>query len=387
MAKWALYHDFDPFKCEVVREAIKAGAIADGEVICGDIKELTAGDVRRFRQFHAFCGGAFWSLALRQAGWDDSRPVWTGSCPCPSFSAAGKGEGFADPRHLWPEWARLIRECRPRVVIGEQVAAAIGHGWLDLVCGDLEAEGYAVAAAVLGAHSVGAPHIRQRLYFVADAGYADGADIQPGESETEAGRRIDSASRPRHDCQDGLLVNPASGGLRIDGSAPGRGGHADGADGPFGMGDTGREGLAQCCGDRGVSGGSFEDTAREATERGGVHSGELGDASIHGRGARWIAETGARDSSPIGSGYRFDLDSPSTTEQSGNLRPGPLNGFWRDADWIGCRDGRWRPVEPGTFPLAHGYPARVGILRLAGDAICVPCAAEFIKAYIETERQ
>ena len=180
MAKWALYHDFDPFKCEVVREAIKAGAIADGEVICGDIKELTAGDVRRFRQFHAFCGGAFWSLALRQAGWDDSRPVWTGSCPCPSFSAAGKGEGFADPRHLWPEWARLIRECRPRVVIGEQVAAAIGHGWLDLVCGDLEAEGYAVAAAVLGAHRVGAPHIRQRLYFVADAGYADGADIQPG---------------------------------------------------------------------------------------------------------------------------------------------------------------------------------------------------------------
>jgi DNA (cytosine-5)-methyltransferase 1 len=65
--------------------------------------------------------------------------VWTGSCPCPSFSAAGKGEGFDDARHLWPDWARLIRECKPPVIFGEQADDAIGYGWLDLVQTDLEA--------------------------------------------------------------------------------------------------------------------------------------------------------------------------------------------------------------------------------------------------------
>src|SRR5205823_10256685 len=97
----------------------------------------------------------------------DDRPVWTGSYPCPSFSAAGKGGGFDDPRHLWPDWARLIGQCQPATVFGEQVDDAIGHGWLDLVQTDLERQAYAVGKAVLGACSVGAPHIRQRLYFVA----------------------------------------------------------------------------------------------------------------------------------------------------------------------------------------------------------------------------
>jgi DNA (cytosine-5)-methyltransferase 1 len=165
----AYYNDSDPFKCEVVREAIKAGAIAPGEVDERSIADVKPTDLMGYTQCHFFAGGGFWSLALRQAGWPDDRPVWTGSCPCPSFSAAGKGQGFADPRHLWPHWARLIRECLPSTIFGEQVSAAIGHGWLDLIQTDLEAQDYAVGKAVFGACSVGAPHIRQRLYFVANS--------------------------------------------------------------------------------------------------------------------------------------------------------------------------------------------------------------------------
>jgi len=60
--------------------------------------------------------------------------------------------------------------------------------------------------------------------------------------------------------------------------------------------------------------------------------------------------------------------------------PGPTNGFWRDVDWLGCRDGKWRPVEPGTFPLAYGAPARVGRLRAYGNAINAKAAEEFIIA-------
>lgn len=166
----AYYNEHDAKKAAWLRELIARDLIAPGDVDERSIADVRADDLRGYVQCHFFAGIGVWSYAARRAGWPDDRPLWTGSCPCPSFSAAGKGRGFDDPRHLWPEWFRLIRECGPGTVLGEQVAAAIGHGWLDLVCGDLEAEGYAVAPAVLGAHSAGAPHIRQRLYFCAHAG-------------------------------------------------------------------------------------------------------------------------------------------------------------------------------------------------------------------------
>ena len=165
----AYYNECDPLKAEIIREAIKANAIADGDVDARSITEVRASDLVGYTQCHWFAGGGFWSLALRQAGWPDEREVWTGSAPCPSFSVAGKGQGFADPRHLWPDWMRLIRECRPAVIFGEQVRAAIGYGWLDLVQSDLEAQDYAVGKIVFGACSVGAPHIRQRLYWLAQS--------------------------------------------------------------------------------------------------------------------------------------------------------------------------------------------------------------------------
>src|SRR5207302_10773413 len=95
---------------------------------------------------------------------------WTGSCPCQSFSQSGKRVGFDDKRHLWPAWFRLVQECRPNIVFGEQVASNDGLAWLDVVSADLEAASYAVGAADICAEGFGAPHIRQRLYFVADSG-------------------------------------------------------------------------------------------------------------------------------------------------------------------------------------------------------------------------
>jgi DNA (cytosine-5)-methyltransferase 1 len=163
----AYYNEFDPFAAAWLRELIKDGFIADGEVDERSIKEVTGADVAGFIQCHFFAGIGGWSLALRLAGWDDARPVWTGSCPCQPFSNAGQRKGEADHRHLWPDFRRLISECAPPVVFGEQVASADGRKWLAGVQADLEALAYANAAADLCAAGVGAPHIRQRLYWVA----------------------------------------------------------------------------------------------------------------------------------------------------------------------------------------------------------------------------
>ncbi len=108
---------------------------------------------------------------------DPSPDVIVGGFPCQPFSHAGKQRAQDDPRHLWPEMFRLIRECRPTWVIGENVAGIIKLG-LDEVLSDLESEGYATRTFNIPACAVGAPHIRQRLWIIAHAdsqGEPDGA--------------------------------------------------------------------------------------------------------------------------------------------------------------------------------------------------------------------
>jgi DNA (cytosine-5)-methyltransferase 1 len=166
----AYYNEWEPYPAQWLRNLIKAGLIAPGDVDERSIKDVKANDLKRYTQCHFFAGIGGWSYALRLAGWPDERPVWTGSCPCQPFSVAGKQKAQSDDRHLWPEWFRLIRECRPVTLFGEQVSGAIAHGWLDEVYKGLEDEGYAIGVAVLPACGVGAPHKRDRLWFVGDTG-------------------------------------------------------------------------------------------------------------------------------------------------------------------------------------------------------------------------
>ncbi len=162
------YNEIDPYAAQWLRNLILRGHLPRGDVDARSIAAVQPDDLRGYIQCHFFAGVGGWPLALRTAAWPDDRPVWTGSCPCQPFSSAGKQQGKADDRHLWPVWFRLIRECKPPVIFGEQVASAIAHEWLDETAHDLESESYAVAAAVLPACSVGAPHRRDRLWFMAD---------------------------------------------------------------------------------------------------------------------------------------------------------------------------------------------------------------------------
>lgn len=163
------YNEVDLYAAKWLVNLMRAGHISSGMVERRSIADVNPEDVLPHGRCHFFAGVGGWDLALRLAGWPDDAPVWTGSCPCQPFSQAGRRKGTNDERHLWPEWFRLIRECRPPVVFGEQVASPDGLAWFDSVSADLEGEGYAVGAADLCAAGVGAPHIRQRLYFVAVA--------------------------------------------------------------------------------------------------------------------------------------------------------------------------------------------------------------------------
>lgn len=164
----AYYNEIDPFAAQWLRNLIAAGHIAPGDVDERSIVDVKPTDLAGYAQCHFFAGIGGWSYALRLAVWPDDRSCWTGSCPCQPLSSAGQHKGHADERHLWPAFYSLIAERQPAIVFGEQVANADGREWLSGLRADLEALGYACGAADLCAAGVGAPHIRQRLFWVAD---------------------------------------------------------------------------------------------------------------------------------------------------------------------------------------------------------------------------
>jgi DNA (cytosine-5)-methyltransferase 1 len=346
----AYYNENDPFAAEWLRKLIAAGHIADGTVDERDIKDVRADDLDSYTQAHFFAGIGGWSRALRLAGWPDDRPVWTGSCPCQPFSGAGQRRSITDERHLWPEFCRLIAECGPAIVFGEQVASKDGRFWLAGVRDDLEALAYGVGAADLCAAGVGAPHIRQRLYWVADA-------VRPGWPE----RRPRAGERP-----------------------------AAGSGGAGGLADTDQAGQRELW----CSGLPEDGDAPQRHDADGCRThGGLANAEHAERWPQRQADSDAHGRD--GLGRRGDLSGLGDTDEPRSQGRGehigehadqqsvgaPGLSSWSDFDWLPCTDGKARRIEPGSFPLAHGVPARMGRLRGYGNAIVPQVAAEFIRAF------
>jgi DNA (cytosine-5)-methyltransferase 1 len=297
------YNEFFPNAANWLENLIRAGLINDGYVDRRSITEVQPEDLHGHSRCHFFAGITGWSLALRLAGWPADRPVWTGSCPCQPFSSAGKRKGVEDERHLWPEFRRLIAECRPATVFGEQVASKGGREWFAGVRADLEALGYAVGAADLCAPGVGAPHIRQRLFWMADS----------------VGQRC-----------------------------------------------IGQHALLR------AGEGWTEDHLPEA-----AGCGEVGGlAEPHGRERHGLAD---------GEECIADRTAAGWIEGDGQPECGGAVGHWSDFDLLHCTDGKARRIEPGSFPLAHGVPGRVGRLRAYGNSIVPQLAAEFIASFLDVE--
>jgi len=161
------YNDHAEHASVWLKQLVADGLITRGVVDSRDVREVKARDVERFRQCHFFAGIGGWPHAQDLAGWPRWQPIWTASLPCQPFSDAGLNRGVEDARHLWPDFRKLVEECRPAALVGEQVGSRNGRDWLAAVRADLEALGYAVGAADLCAAGGGAPHIRPRLYWAA----------------------------------------------------------------------------------------------------------------------------------------------------------------------------------------------------------------------------
>lgn len=304
------YNEFDPFAAAWLRELIKEGVIPDGEVDQRDMRDVDPKEIRGFTQYHFFAGIGGWAYALRLAGWPDDWSVLTGSPPCQPFSVAGKRLGVKDERHLAPKFIEFVRELKVPVIFGEQVANAVTKDeWLDNLFDDLEREGYTTGAFVLPACSVGAPHIRQRLWFT-------GVRVVDSDSERQYREQIQLQSREK-DAQSDEIAGRSN---------------------VSWMGDTELYGSF-----------AIEKFGRKEKE------GRL----LESERSSFIFDECASDSG--------------------------LDGAWSNAEWLYCRDGKFRPtpLEPSLFPLVDGVPNRVGILRGAGNAIVPQVGAEVVRAVKE----
>lgn len=325
------YNEYDRNAAAWLRGLMAEGLIPDGVVDERSIVDVQPEDLKGFSQCHFFAGIGGWPGALRLAGWPDDRSVWTGSCPCPPFSCAGKkkvcpkchgveGKGItphplatgvfvcadeecghnwiADGRHLWPEFHRLISQCRPPVVFGEQVSSEDGRFWLAGVRATLEIIGYGVGAGDICAAGCGAPHIRQRLFWVAH-----------------------SQLRRLGQCDQGQRGIQKS--------------DADSADG----------GLAN--------------TALPEKTRQRKQPEHIPEAASFWSNWQWHY---CRD----GKWRRI---------------PGPQPVLQPKFD--GLPDGMDLGGAEGAFPLAKKMPHRPALLKGYGNAICPELAAEFVKAFME----
>ena len=377
------YNEHDNFAADWLENSIEKGLIPDGKVDRRSIADVQADDVRGFTQCHFFAGIGGWPLALQLAGWDPHRPVWTGSCPCQPFSQAGKQKASNDERHLWPEMYRLIKECMPEIVFGEQVASAEVVGtqleadfviavqasdfarankiakrlvassnfhfhrrWLDGIQHDLESESYSVRCKVLGAFSVGAPHKRARLYWVADSTGVRGAQHVDDSRKREAVREDHSADC----CRSGGLAD--SGRMRNERARDG--------------GIETRKGVWR---DQPATGRDVDAMGQPINARPQGHSGNVDFGNQSG----WIGQDETRS---------IAASSP-----------------WSEYYVVDCLDGKSRRVGCGIQPLVNGIPRslgrgepelwrlakraranRVGRLKGYGNAIVPQVAAEFVMA-------
>lgn len=280
--------------------------------------------------------------------------------PCQPFSVAGKRGGESDPRHLWPEVARIMGEVQPAFGFFENVSGHLVLGF-DAVCEDLERLGYRVAAGVFTASEVGASHRRERLFILA---HREDERRRTRRTEPEDARGFDPAIREcamadaSRLCEHGP-ERPRSGSV----------GRIREAGQAVGNADAG--GLS-------IAGGSWDRSTGPQNER-----CAMGDPCECGQCGQSRRRAGSDPEN--GPGKLADCESERTcgartgAPETGNGRGDALRDC-RELFPPGPSDPRWGriieqwpdlapAVEPSLCRVVDGRPARVDQLRMLGNGV------------------
>jgi DNA (cytosine-5)-methyltransferase 1 len=264
--------------------------------------------------------------------------IVVGGFPCQPFSVAGKRKGTNDDRHLWPEMLRVIKACKPRWVIGENVRnlTSIQDGMVfEQVCTDLEEQGYEVQSFVIPASAVNAPHQRYRVWIVA---YSENR----GREQTEWKRR-QGLERGSYD----------SGGIETERQEVVRD-----------VANTQCDGLTST-----KERGSIEETVREESQ------GQ--NRTLDSQGASDLSETKGN----VANSKISERDALQTNREYGEASPQEV---FRDRSCI-QRQTSWWSFEPNVGRVAHGIPDRVDRLKGLGNAIVPQIAYQIGLAILQAE--
>jgi DNA (cytosine-5)-methyltransferase 1 len=372
-----LYSEFNPYRAEVLRQRIAQGFLPEGKVDERSITDIPDEDFRGYAHVHLFAGIGGFPFGLRLAGVRDDfgcdekhqTGILTGGFPCQDISNAGKRAGISGARSgLWREMLRAIRVVRPRIVLVENVAALLNRG-MGTVLGGLADIGYNCEWDRISAASVGAPHLRNRIFIVA---YASGAR-EWIESQRVSGCAV--APKSGDDCATGNDSNPTR--ERTRAIPEGWRGEGEGtrdvdrsgenvADTPergFAMRgeSSGRGGQPEC-------GGEIVAHSEERAIRSGLCADESGrkrrGRSGNGGGAGDICDANGAQSPRFGEYGREILSEPESKR------------------FDGASGAEWWAVEPNVGRVAHGIPSRVDRLAALGDAIVPQCVCKVARRWL-----
>ena len=272
----------------------------------------------------------------------DSIDIITGGYPCQPFSVAGLKKGEEDPRHLWPEYFRLIKECRPTWVIGENVPGHIKLG-LDTVIKDLESEDYSVRPFSISAASVGANHQRERIWIVA---YSE-RNYNFNEEQRVNGEEKKISREHREDnSTTGQSSRTSTARTQSDS-------HVVNSDSIRSLQHT----------------ETTKETSRRGTETSSMSTSDVANTN------EWKNNTRNESKPREEEQFKFSPNSSSergvvaNTNGEGSQRYGSEYELRKSQEERKTSWSRWWDIEPNVGRVAHGIPKRVDSLKGLGNSL------------------
>jgi DNA (cytosine-5)-methyltransferase 1 len=350
----------------------------------------------------------------------ESPEIITGGFPCQPFSVAGSRKGTDDNRHLWPEMFRIIKEFKPRWIIGENVRGivSIQDGLVfETVCTDLESEGYEVQTFNIPAVGVGAPHKRERIWIVANSRCSVRREQSSRNSESIRSRTFKETERSTDTSE---ITRPSERTETMADTESKRTGENNERLRSGTSGISGREGTTRIQEDVANSNtGNVEagcerqrrireENTKERQSNNVTGSSEVmantnesisrerqifGNPNDKGRGA---SETRRESLQPedrqtrtdnLGSGSEVMANTNSERQQE-QCRPKSIQEEGNELECSSSQSGgNFWDIEPDVGRVVNGLPGRVHRLKGLGNAIVPQIAEEIGRAIMKAEQQ